>query len=155
MSTPVATPPPPPPPSPPPRRKIGKWIALGCVGLALAVAAFVAILYFGLRASTAGPEQAVQGFLKAAGAGDYPAAYAYFSAPLQQSQTLAEFSAAAHENSIFFQVEETTFNQRHADTSGVELSGTVRLATGTEVPASFKLVKENGAWKLIGYQIGS
>jgi hypothetical protein len=149
MSTPVV------PPPPPPRRKIGKWIALGCAGLAVAVVAVVAILYFGLRAATAGPEQAVQGFLKAAGAGDYPAAYAYFSAPLQQSQTLAEFSAAAHENSVFFQVEETTFNQRHADTSGAELSGTVRLATGTEVPASFKLVKENGAWKLLGYQIGS
>ena len=26
---------------------------------------------------------------------------------------------------------------------------------GTEVPASFKLVKENGEWKLISYQIGS
>ena len=149
MSTPVATPP------PPPRRKIGKWIALGCAGLTVVVVAFVAILYFGVRAATAGPEAAVQGFLRAAGAGDYPTAYAYFSAPLQQSQTLAEFSAAVHENSIFFQVEETTFNHRTADQSGAELAGTVRLASGTEVPASFKLVKENGAWKLIGYQIGS
>ena len=149
MTTPVTAPP------APPRRKIGRWIALGCAGLAVAVAAFVAILYFGLRAATAGPEEAVQGFLEAAGAGDYPAAYAYFSAPLRETQTLAEFSAVAHENSLFFQVEETTFNQRSVDGDRAELTGTVRLAGGGEVPASFRLVKENGAWKLLAYQIGS
>jgi hypothetical protein len=139
----------------PTRRKIGRWVALGCSGLAVAVAAVMVILYFGLRAATAGPEEAVQGFFEAAAAGDYPAAYAYFSAPLQQSQTLAEFSAVAHENSLFFQAEETTFNQRSVDGDRAELAGTLRLAGGGEVPASFRLVKEKGAWKLLAYQIGS
>jgi len=52
-------------------------------------------------------------------------------------------------------VKDTTFSQRSIDTSGAQLSGSVTLTSGTQVPASFKLVRENGAWKLIGYNIGS
>ncbi len=138
-----------------PRRKAGKGIGLGSAGLAVVVGGFVTIQCTGGRAATAGLEAAVRGFLRAAAAGDYPAAYAYFSAPMREAETLAEFSAVAHENSFLFQVEETTFHQRTADTQRAELAGTVRLASGSEVPASFRLIKENGVWKLRGYQIGS
>jgi hypothetical protein len=124
------------------------------------VIATVAALVLGVsvvvRIATTGPEEAVHGFLTAAGNGNYSAAYDYFSAPLKQEQSLAEFSAQAQANSLFLQVKDTTFNNRSIETgSGAKLAGSVTLETGTEVPAMFRLVKENGKWKLIGYRIGS
>jgi hypothetical protein len=38
---------------------------------------------------------------------------------------------------------------------GAKLAGTLTLGSGTEVPCSFQLVRENDLWKLISYNIGS
>jgi hypothetical protein len=132
-----------------------KWVVLGCVGVLVLGGAFAALLFYVVKAATAGPEKVVEEFLAAAGRGDYDAAHAYFSAPLQQAQPLEQFRSAAEANSMFFQIAERSFTQRSIDQSGAEFSGTVTLQAGTEVPASFKLVRENGDWKLIAYQIGS
>lgn len=120
------------------------------------VVAFVLVVSVVVRIATTGTEEVVRGFLTAAGNGNYSAAYDYFSAPLKQEQSLAEFSALAQANSLFFHVKDTTFSNRSIETgSGAKLSGSVTLESGTEVPATFRLVKENGKWKLIGYRIGS
>ena len=143
------------PPAAPKKTSTGKKIAIGCAGAAIVVALLAVILAVVVKKATAGPEAVVKEFLAAAAAGDYPRAHSYFSVPLKQVQPLAEFQAAATARSSFFQVKDTTFSQRSIDTSGAQLSGSVTLTSGTQVPASFKLVRENGAWKLIGYNIGS
>jgi len=158
MSDPIHSPlPPPPSPGAPPARSKpwGKWVALGCGGLLLLGALLGGGIWLVVQKATAGPEEVIQAFLAAAGEGDYAAAHDHFSAPLKQAQPLDQFTAAASANSMFFQVTETTFNNRSVDTAGAELSGTVTLASGTTVPASFRLVRENEAWKLIAYNIGS
>jgi hypothetical protein len=143
------------PPVVPKKTSTGKKIALGCGGAAIVAALLAVVLTVVVKKATAGPEAVVKEFLAAAAAGDYAKAHSYFSAPLQQVQPLAQFQAAASARSSFFQVKDTTFSQRSIDTSGAQLSGSVTLTSGTQVPASFKLVRENGAWKLIGYNIGS
>jgi hypothetical protein len=143
------------PPVTPTKTSTGKKIALGCVGAAIVVALLAVILTVVVKKATAGPEAVVKEFLAAAAAGDYAKAHSYFSAPLKQVQPLAQFQAAASARSSFFQVKDTTFSERSVNTSGASLSGSVTLTSGTQVPASFKLVRENGAWKLIGYNIGS
>ncbi|HVR42999.1 MAG TPA: hypothetical protein VMS56_06085 [Thermoanaerobaculia bacterium] len=147
--------PPPPPYKTPQKRGWGKWVAIGCVALALLAAAISAAIWFGLLKATEGPEQAVREFLDAAAAGDYQTAHEYFSAPLKQVQPLDQFEAMVAANSSFFAVTDATFPNRSVDTSGAELSGTVTLESGTEMPAQFKLVREGGEWKLISYNIGS
>lgn len=132
-----------------------KWVALGCGGAIVLLVVFVVAVFFLVKTATAGPEEVVKNFLEAAGRGDYAAAHEHFSAPLKQVQPLEEFAAAAAANSMFFQVTDMTFNERSIDLSGASFSGTVTLEVGTTVPASFKLVKENGEWKLISYHIGS
>jgi hypothetical protein len=52
-------------------------------------------------------------------------------------------------------VQDTTFNNRSVNPAGAELSGSVTLTDGSQLPASFKLVKEEGEWRLISYQIGN
>jgi hypothetical protein len=143
--------------APPTPKKAGwfKWVALGC-GLAVLLAvAFAGVMFFVVKKATAGPEEVVQKFLADAGAGNYEAAYDAFSAPLKESQSLADFAAAAAANPSLFQVKETSFPNRSMDMSGAEFSGTLTLESGTEMPASFKLVRENGKWKFIAYHIGS
>lgn len=125
-------------------------------GIALVVfAALALVLSQVVRMATAGPERAVHHFLAAADSGDYAAAYDDFSAPLKSAQSLDDFASAMRANAALVHVKETTFNDREVDTNGARLSGSVTLASGTTVPASFRLVRENGKWKLLGYHIGS
>lgn len=133
----------------------GKWVALGC-GLAVLLAvAFAGVMFFVVKKATSGPEEVIQKFLSDAGAGNFEAAYDAFSVPLKETQTFADFAAGAAANPTLFKVKETTFSNRSVDQSGAELSGTLTLEAGTEMPASFKLVRENDQWKFIAYQIGS
>lgn len=155
--TPIPPPPPasmPAAPAPAAKTPWGRWIALGCGGLVVLLALFAAVMFFIVKKATTGPEEVVHQFLTAAAAGDYATAHDFFSAPLKEAQPLAEFTAAVEANPGLFQVTDTTFNDRSVDLNGAKLAGTVTIASG-KVPAEFKLVKENGVWKLIGYHIGS
>ncbi len=142
------------PPVVPKKASRSKRIALGCGGAAIVLALLVGVVSIVVRKATAGPEAVVHEFLTAAAAGDYPRAHSFFAAPLQQVQPLSEFKAKASANSSLFSVKDTTFNERSIDTGGARLSGSVTLSSGTQMPASFQLVHENGAWKLLAYNIG-
>lgn len=131
-----------------------RWIALGCGGLVVLAALFAAFMFFVVKKATAGPEEVVRQFLTAAAAGDYAAAHDFFSAPLKEAQPLEEFSAAVAANPILFKVTDTTFTERSVNLNGAKLAGTLTLAAGTKMPATFSLVKEGDAWKLIAYHIG-
>lgn len=148
---------PPPPPAPPPSSLPGwaKWIGLGCGAFLLLGLVVGAVIFLVVRKATEGPEQTIQAFLAAAASGDFTAAHGYFAEPLKQVQPIEQFSSVAAANRHLFQVKETTFNNRSVDMNGAELSGTVTLEAGTELPATFKLVRENGQWRLISYNIGS
>jgi hypothetical protein len=145
----------PPAPAAKPKRHWGRWLALGCGGIIVLGALFAGAMYVVVRKATAGPEQVVKEFLSAAAAGDYAAAHGYFSAPLKHVQPLAAFTSMAKANPEMFAITDTTFSNRSVDTTGAELSGTVTLKSGTELPASFKLVREKKEWRLIAYHLGS
>jgi hypothetical protein len=155
MTQPVYAPPPPPTPPPSPLPSWARFLGLGCGALLLLATLVGATVMAVVGRASAGPEQAVQAFLAAAGSGDWGAAHAHFSEPLKQVQPFEQFSSIAAANQHLFQVKETTFNNRSVNPAGAELSGSVTLLDGTELPASFKLVKEGGEWRLISYQLGS
>jgi hypothetical protein len=148
---------PPPPPGPPPSTfpSWARWLGLGCGALLLLGTVIGVGVFAVVGRATAEPEKVVHAFLKAAGEGDWPAAHGHFSAALQGVQPLDQFSAIGAANQHLFQVAETTFNSRSVDTAGAELAGTVTLTAGTELPASFRLVRENGEWRINSYQIGN
>ena len=142
-------------PAGPGRRFWSKRIALGCGGTVLALALLAGGVALTVKKATAAPEKVVHEFLAAAASGDYDRAHSYFAAPLKEEQPLAQFREAASSHPSLFTARDTTFNERSIDTSSARLSGSLTLASGTRLPASFRLVRENGSWKLIGYQIGS
>jgi hypothetical protein len=132
-----------------------KWVGIGCGALVVLCVVIVASVYFLVSRATAGPEQVAKDFLSAAASGDYSRAHGFFSAPLKEKQPLEQFTEAVKANKSLFDVTGTTFSERSVDTSGTKLSGTVKLRSGTNLPASFSFVKENGDWKLLGYHLGS
>lgn len=148
---------PPPPPGPPPSvlPAWARWIGLGCGAILLLGSVAGTVFFVLMQKATAGPERTIQAFLAAAGSGDFTTAHGYFSADLKQVQPLDQFSSQAAAHQQLFQAQDTTFNNRSVDLHHADLSGTVTLTGGTQVPASFKLVKEDGEWRLTSYQLGS
>jgi hypothetical protein len=133
-----------------------KWIGLGCGGLIVVIAVFVAVVFFVVQRATAGPEEVVRGFLSAAASGDYARAHDAFAAPLKDKQPLDAFTEAVRANPSMFNVKDVSFSDRSVDLSeGARLGGTATLQAGTELPVSFHLVQENGSWKLLSYHLGS
>jgi hypothetical protein len=132
-----------------------RWVLLGCGGAIALLAIFVVVLLLVVKQATAAPEEVVQTFLAEAGAGNLEAAHDCFSAPLKEAQPYDQFAAGVAANSHLFDVIDTTFTNRSVDMSGAEFEGTVTLRSGTQVPCSFKLVRETDTWKLIAYNIGS
>lgn len=133
----------------------GKKVGIGCGALIAGVTVLVVVVFFLVRTLTAGPEQVVRDFLTAAAAGDYEKAHTAFSAPLKERQPFEAFTAAVKQNPSLFQVKDISFSERSIDTSGAKLTGTLTLDAGTEVPATFSLVKENDTWKFLSYSVGS
>ena len=132
-----------------------KWVVIGCSGLLVLGVVVGAGIFFGVRKATAGPEQIAKDFLAAAAAGEIDRAHDYFSAPLKEAQPLADFRRAVEENPSLFAVVDTSFTERSVDMAGAKLAGTATLKAGTQVPVSFGFARENGAWKLIAYHIGT
>ncbi len=155
MTQPAYAPPPPPSPPPSPLPTWARLLGVGCgaVLLLATIAGTTALAV--LNRASAGPEETVQTFLAAAAAGDWATAHAQFSAGLKEAQSFEDFSTIGAANQHLFQVQDTTFNHRTVNPAGAELSGSVTLTDGSQLPASFKLVKEEGGWRLISYQIGS
>ena len=155
MTQPAYAPPPPPMPPPSPLPGWARLLGVGCGALLLLAAVIGTTVLAVVNRASAGPEETVQTFLAAAAAGDWTTAHAQFAAGLKEAQPYDQFSTIGAENQRFFQVQDTTFNNRSVNPAGAELSGSVTLADGSQLPASFKLVKEEGEWRLISYQIGN
>lgn len=132
-----------------------RWVLIGCGGLVVLAVIFIISLIFVVNKATAAPELVVTTFLAEAATGDTGAAHEHFSAPLKEVQPLDQFAASVEANRHLFDVSDTSFSERSVDMQGAKLAGTVTLASGTEVPCSFELVRKNDQWKLISYNIGS
>lgn len=146
----------PPPPQQPNRGWI-KWVLIGCGVLVLLVIGFIALvgggIFYGIKKATAEPERVVKSFLASAASGDYQAAHDHFSSALKQEQPYEQFAEAAQANQRLFKVKDTTFSNRNMSGDEVKFSGSLELEDGSSVPASFSLIRENGQWKLISYNI--
>jgi hypothetical protein len=139
----------------PAMRRWLRWALVGCGAVTVLLVVFVVVVLFIVKQATAAPEEVVTTFLAEAAAGDLQAAHDCFSAPLKEAQPLDQFAAGVEANRHLFDITDTSFSERSVNMQGAKLSGTLTLASGTEVPCSFELVRENDEWKLISYNIGS
>ena len=132
-----------------------RWVLIGCGSLIALFVVLIVVVFLVVKQATAAPEEVVQTFLSEIAEGNLEAAHDCFSAPLKEVQPFDQFAAGVEANRHLFDITDTSFNNRSVDMGGAEFEGTVTLESGTKVPCSFKLVRENDTWKLISYNIGS
>lgn len=136
----------------------GKWIAACCgclLLLGLLVVGGAGLIFFTWKKTLDAYDAEATAFLAAAAAGDVEGAYARFSAPLKQAQSLEEFRAGVQNNPDLFQAQDVSFNSVESDAvSGVtRVKGTVTSATGKVRHCVFAWIEEGGQKRLIEYQI--
>lgn len=132
-----------------------RWVAIGFGLFVLIDVVILALVFSFLHRETADPQAVVEDFLAVTGDGDWPAAHGSFAASLRDRQPLELFTVVASSNADLFAVETTTFHVRSVGEYDAELSGVLRLRSGTNVPARFALAREDKAWKLTAWEIAS
>lgn len=136
----------------------GKWIA-ACCGCLLLIGLLVGggLAAVALRVKASIDAYAVEAmeFFDAAEQGDIAGAYARFSRPLMEAQSLEEFSAGVEQNPDLFAAQDVSFTSIHADAmSGVTtLKGTVTSKSGKVRHCTFGWIEEDGQKRLMQYQI--
>lgn len=136
----------------------GKWIAACCgclLLLALLAGGGGALVFMRVKGALDAYDAEATAFLATAEAGDVEGAYARFSAPLQQAQSLEEFRAGVQGNPDLFAAQDVSFNSIQTDgTTGVTtLKGTVTSKTGKVRYCAFGWIEEGGQKKLVEYRI--
>jgi hypothetical protein len=135
-------------------------IAIGVGIVALSIASIAVVVTVGSRPPATfpadSPEAALQGYLEAFDAGDYGAAYEYFSAPVQGVMSAADFEAAARDYASY-RTESylVTYDGTEGTGDRVSLQVTIEYGSGgalstdrysyqTTVP----MVREDGSWRI-------
>ena len=123
----------------------GKWI-----GLILGVLVIAVLIYFTFQPFKAAPvaEDVVQAQLRAIREGDIKTAYSFCSWKLQQRNSIDQFTRFLDRNPMLKQA--THFNVRTSRTEGgvITLDGILTSREGAELPVRYRIVSENGIWKI-------
>lgn len=91
--------------------------------------------------------------LAALKAGDFQAAYDETSAEFREAMPLDAFTAFVQQTPILTQFADFSITTVSQSTSeGDFLGGTLTAADGAEVPVTFMLAKQEGDWKIVGYE---
>jgi hypothetical protein len=128
-----------------------KWFIVA--GATIIVIGAMVVVNFGLTSGPA-PLMATKAFYDAAERGDYQKAYAQFHSDLQAAQSLQEFVALARDHEAFRHATyRRWFTKVQDDVATVE--GAITVEGEIQVSAVFRLVQENGDWRIIDYTLES
>jgi hypothetical protein len=121
-----------------------KILLIGAGGFA-GLLVLIFVLVFTL---TGGAAESADKFLKQVGDGQVAEAYRSSAATFQAQQSQEQFAAVVQQLGMKgFQ--SATWNNRSIESGQASLEGTVKTAGGGKVPMTLKMVKENGAWKVL------
>lgn len=119
---------------------IGIFAGLGV--LIACIAGFVFWLTLGLV-------EPIERQLEALKAGDMQAAYEETSEAFRQATPLDAFTSFVGSYPILKDAASHSFPSRSFENNQGTVTGTLTSPTGGVTPATYRLVKENGAWKII------
>jgi hypothetical protein len=120
------------------------WVAAGCCGCLLLIAALMAVIGGGVYVSTKGAADAAHAWIADVRQGGAAAGAPHLSAGYQ-SQVSGEANAAV--TAAIQQSSDATFYQRSIENDRAVMKG-VLTGGGSTQPITVHLVKEGGAWKV-------
>jgi hypothetical protein len=134
----------------PTKKKMALWkkIALGVVG-------FIVVVVVIALWATSGVIEPIDRQLAALKSGDLQAAYAETSTGFRDAVSFEKFEAFVKQYPALSRNASHSFSSRSTNASGSgEVKGTLTDDRGAVLPVQYQLVKENGAWKILGLHIG-
>lgn len=132
----------------PPKKKMALWKKV-VIGLIAIIVVSVSLALF-LTSGLTGP---VERQLAALGRGDIDAAYDVTSQAFQRSTSKAQFEQFVRAYPIITDIADHSFSERRVENGIGYLSGTLTSESGGVQPVSYRLVKENGEWKILGIDL--
>ncbi|GAB4229455.1 MAG: hypothetical protein Kow0032_10630 [Methyloligellaceae bacterium] len=123
-----------------------KKIALGVVAT-IVIAVGLALYY------TAGMVEPIERQLAAIKADDLDAAYAETSVAFRKATSKLQFAVFVKSNPAFRDVVGHSFTERKRENNVGTVKGMLKTAEGGVFPVEYRLVQENGEWKILGIKI--
>lgn len=102
---------------------------------------------------TQGITDAAKSQLKAIRSGDIAKAYGYTSKTFQQETSFENFKKFVETYEAFKNNDDVSFSTRETQNDTGILKGELKSKDGKKTPVSYKLVKENGDWKIEGIKL--
>jgi hypothetical protein len=137
------------PGAPPRKSRRGLWIKI-LAGVAVFIVAVVALALY----LTADLIEPIDRQIAALRAGDLDAAYAETSIAFQEATSKEKFADFIKANRGLTQIADHSFSERSYENNIGKVSGTLTTKDGAVIPITYRLVKENGQWRILGFNVG-
>ena len=105
------------------------------------------------NSATKGLAEVAQAQLAALRAGDVAGAYAYTSSDFQKATSLEDFKVFLQAYPSLSQNKSASFTSREVENNLGTLKGSLKAEDGAVTPVEYKLVKENGEWKILNIRL--
>ncbi|MFH1078480.1 MAG: DUF4864 domain-containing protein [Patescibacteria group bacterium] len=125
-------------------------ITLGVIG---GFFAFIALIIFAAFAMTSGPVKATEAELALLRSGDVEQAYAALASDFRSSVPATEFDSFLATYPVFTKSKKVSFSSREVVNDESTLKGTLTAEDGTATRVEFRLVKEEGMWRIVSMQV--
>lgn len=135
-------------------------ILLGCLALFLLFSCLTAVVgiggYLGYKSYNLikQPANAVNAHFDAAKKGQYKKAYDYFAESLKRDMSYDNFLLHVKHNPDIYESAERDLNEVSISNGIATVKGSITVK-GSKRNVSFKLVYENGGWKITNFDFGS
>jgi hypothetical protein len=126
-------------------KKILLVIGLLFASLMMFVLSIIAIAFY----ATSGITDTVRSQLTALRAGDYVKAYSYTSKDFQHTTSFDEFKKFVDQHPALKNNKDSTFTSREIENNMGAISGTLEAMDGATTPIEYRLIRENGQWKIL------
>lgn len=113
------------------------------------VTTLIAIVFY----ATSGLVDTVQGQLTALQSGDFKKAYSYNSKDFQKVTSLEDFKRFLNQYPSLKNNQSVFFNERKIENNLGTLKGTLTSKDGAKTPIEYRLIKEEGSWKILGIKV--
>jgi len=142
--------------SPPLRSGFAGWLAALKLWqkIALGAVTFIVVVVALAMWATSGLEEPVQRHFAAIRSGDVVGAYGELSVAARQQTSLDDFRKMLINVPALTKVTGESYSSREVNNGEGHLDGMLEIEGGGKLPIQVRLVKENGAWKILAYQTG-
>lgn len=141
-----------PPPLPEKKDNLLLKLVVGGCGCLIVLAIIFIFLFGRIFGFTHGPTRVVETHLKAINSDDYTGAYAQFSRGYRERTSYEDFRTELREFANLLPYKNYSLSRVTVNNDKARVEGTISARDGAIFPVRYDLVREQGKWRISGYQ---